>query len=181
LVGLALVAAVAMVVLVALRITGQVRPFSVPSGGMAPAIERGDHVIMEHFSYLRQAPARGDLLVFDTSEIPKLGNQTYVKRLVGLPGETLRLDDGKLYVNGEPVVLRNKAGDIKYTHLSAYSSKYLRNGPETVTVPPGSYFVLGDNSSHSADSRIWGFVPAESVLGRVVWCYWPPQHAGRVD
>ena len=147
---------------------------------MAPAIQAGDQVVMEHFTYLRHSPQRGDIVVFATDKIPGRSGQKYVKRMVGLPGETLRLSDGVLYANGEPISLRNKEGEIKYTFSPSFA-KYLRNAQDTVTVPPGCYFVLGDNSQRSADSRMWGFLPATSVMGRIVWCYWPPAHVGRVE
>jgi signal peptidase I len=177
---LALLAAVPAVPLIGLVITRQVRSYSVPTAAMAPAIQAGDHVVMEHLTYWRHSPQRGDIAVFATDKIPRLGRQTYVKRLVGLPGETLRLNNGALYVNGERISLRNKAGEINYVFLPSFS-KYLRNAKDTVTVPPGCYFVLGDNSERSADSRMWGFVPAASVVGRIVWCYWPIQNAGGVE
>ena len=160
LVALALVVAVATVTLTALVITRQVRVFSVPNAAMAPAIQAGDHVVMEHLTYLRHPPQRGDIMVFDTDEIPGLGRETYVKRVVGLPGETLRLDNGALYVNGERTSLRNKAGEIKYAS-SPSLAKYLRSARDTVTVPPGCYFVLGDNSARSADRSVLGLRPGE--------------------
>lgn len=169
-----------VVTLVALRVTGVLRPFSMPANSMSPAVNAGDQVLMRgHIT-----PRRGDIIVFDTSDIPQLSPpgaepQIYTKRLVGLPGETVRIADGRLFVNGQPMPMRNKDGEIRYQNDRRAS--YLSTAEETITVPPDSYFVLGDNSANSADSRFWGFVPAQSVLGRVTYCYGPPERRGKVQ
>lgn len=175
---LIVLAVLILIVPLALIATNLSRVYSVPNGAMAPAIDAGDHVVMEGFSYLRLPPRRGDIVVFKTDAIPGLGHQTYVKRLVGLPGEELRIDHDALYVNGERVSIRNKEGEIVYRSLN---SRFLRNPQEKIKIPPGSYFVLGDNALRSLDSRMWGCVPASSVLGRAVWCYWPPAHIGHIE
>lgn len=146
---------------------------------MAPAISRGDHFMMEGFSYLLRKPHRGDIIVFKTDGIASLPADTiYIKRVAGEPGERLRIADGKLYVNDTRVSLKNSAGEIHYTFLSG--SRYLGSSNDTVTVPEGHYFVLGDNSANSPDSRSWGFVPAKSILGRASLCFWPPSRFGAV-
>ena len=94
---------------------------------------------------------------------------------MGLPGETLRISQGKLYVNDKPVVLSNRDGEIDFTQQHEY--KYLVHG-ESLPVPMGHFFVIADNIENSADSRLWGPISEGSVKGRVVFCYWPWQDAG---
>ena len=170
--------ALALVTLVVLRLGRWVMVYDVPAAGMAPTIEKGDKILMTGFKKVQ----RGDVIVFVTDDIPYLTRPgspptTYVKRLVGLPGEKLRLTDGSLYVNGERIELTNKNGPIRYSHFQ-FGARYLVDDTEIVTVPDDAYFVLGDNTGQSADSRFFGFVPMKSVLGRAVSCYWPPAHAG---
>jgi signal peptidase I len=163
--------------IVFLRFSGLIRTFSVPTAGMSPAIESGDNILMESLSYLVKKPERGDVLVFKTDDIPLIPEHSiYVKRLVGLPGDQLRLSNGILYLNNEPVSLRNRSGEIHYVILPF--SRFLANDSETITVPDGHYFVMGDNSAHSADSRLWGFLPAKSVLGRA---YLSSKHPGLIQ
>jgi len=166
-------------VVVLLRLFGLIRPFFVPTGAMTPALSPGDHFMMERFTFLVRKPQRGDMIVFRTDGIASLPADTlYIKRVAGEPGERLRISDGKLYVNDTHVALRNASGEIRYVFLPG--SSYLASDKDSVTVPDGQYFVLGDNSSNSSDSRFWGFVPAKNVMGRASVCYWPPARIGGV-
>ncbi len=165
--------------LIILRVNGLLRPFSIPTAGMSPTIRSGDCILVESLTYMATKPQRGDVIVFKTDGIPSLpGHTFYVKRLVGLPGDRLAFSNGSLCVNGQRVSLRNKMGEIRYVTLR--SAKYLFDDNETLTVPNDRYFVLGDNSANSADSRFWGFLPEKSVLGRAVVCYWPPSRQGLI-
>jgi signal peptidase I len=151
---------------------------------MSPAIMAGDCVIVDVFRKSPPPVSRGEIVVFTNDGISGIGEGLHVERLVGLPGETLRLVDGTLYVNGVPVTLKNRNGDIQYAppvYTGSTSGHYLQNAAETLTVPEGCYFVLGDNTYHSLDSRYWGLVPATSLCGRVKWRYWPANRAGRVE
>ncbi len=135
--------------------------------------------MMEGFTFLARQPQRGDIVVFRTDGIVSPPATIYVKRLIGEPGDTLRLADGRLYVNDRQVTLSNSAGEIQY--LIMPGSTFLTSSNDTAAVPAGQFFVLGDNSSNSLDSRYWGFLPAKNILGRIWFCYWPPHRVGIVE
>jgi len=120
--------------------------------------------------------------VFKTARVPGLLQGTfYVCRVAGEPGESLRLAYGKLYVNGAPVALTNASGEIRYVNFSSrLGGKFLTSSQDTLTVPDGYYFVLGDNSTNSLDGRVWGFLPATNIAGRASFCFWPPRHFGTI-
>jgi len=133
----------------------------VESISMQPTLYPGDYVIVNKLAYrFNHRPDRGDVIVFryppDPEAIP------YIKRIIGLPGDQIHIADGKVHVNGqlvvEPylVVSTNRGGDW--------------------TVPDGQLFVMGDNRNNSSDSRSWGFVPLENIIGRAELIYLPPQH-----
>ncbi len=177
-VGLALIPALFVGGLIMLRLCGLVRPFSVPSGAMTPAVSVGDHIMMEGVSFLSRQPRRGDIVVFRTDGIASLPSATiYIKRVVGEPGDHVRISSGKLFVNDKQVSLSNSVGEIVYD-LPPQVGTFSRQ--TDVTVPAGCYFVLGDNSTNSHDSRFWGSVPRANIIGRVAFCYWPPQRVGGV-
>ena len=172
-------------VAIALYLMGALRPYSNPSRGMSPAIDPGDNVVMEGVSYFFRAPRRGEIVVFKTDRISRLvipgqKGDIYLKRLVGLPGDQLRIAEGKLFVNGKHLPLENDAGPIVYTNPTKQSGYLMIKPEETVVVPEGNYFVLGDNSPNSADSRYWGFVPAASLKGRLALRFWPLNKFGPV-
>lgn len=178
LIALAYVAVFCYGALIVLRVCGLVRPFSVPTGAMTPAVSAGDHIIMEGITFLSRQPCRGDIVVFKTDGIAPLPPATiYVKRVAGEPGDHVRLSAGKLFVNDKQVSLSNAVGEITYD-LPPIATAF---SPQTgVTVPSGCYFVLGDNSTNSFDSRFWGSVPRGNILGRVSFCFWPPKRIGGV-
>jgi signal peptidase I len=174
----ALVLAFFVGVFIVLRVCGLVRPFFVPTGAMTPAVSAGDHIMMENFSYLTRQPRRGDIILFKTDAIARLPlAQVYVKRVAGEPGERVRISGGKLFVNDKQVSLSNAVGEIAYDLPPAFATASTQN---EVTVPNRSYFVLGDNSTNSFDSRFWGSVPSGNIIGRVSFCYWPPRRSGPV-
>jgi signal peptidase I len=148
------------------------------------AIDTGDQVFVDKFSYNFVKPQRGDVFVFRTNHIlliemrgdPESGAPYYIKRLAGLPNDTLRIDPPMLYINGAPPVRfgfeRVMQAKYPYRGYSA-GGEYLARPDQTFTVPTHAYFALGDNSYFSWDSRYWGPVPEENLVGRGLMVYWP--------
>jgi signal peptidase I len=134
--------------------------------------------MMEGISYLSRQPRRGDIVVFRTDGIASLSPGTiYLKRVTGESGDHVKFSGGKLFVNDKQVSLSNAVGEIVYDLPEGAASL----SPQTdVTVPIGCYFVVGDNSTNSFDSRFWGSVPRRNIIGRVGFCYWPSGRIGRV-
>jgi len=144
-----------------------------PSSSMSPTLMEGDRMYMKKRIYKKSKPARGDLIVF---YLPSDPSRPFVKRIVGLPGESIEIKDGKILVNGEAI---NKPKPL-------VSLTYLNNGDygkagQTIQIPNSNYFVLGDNSATSLDSRYWGFVPRRNILGKIVFIYFPLNRLGPVQ
>ncbi len=146
------------------------------------AIDTGDQVFVDKFTYNFIKPHRGDVFVFRTNNIsaitpdPEAGQPFYIKRLAGLPNDTLRIDPPLLYDNGQLAerfgfrrVMQAKDGYRGY----GPGRDYLASPQQTFTVPGQGYFALGDNSYNSYDSRYWGPVPQENLVGRGLFVYWP--------
>lgn len=146
------------------------------------AIDTGDQVFVDKFSYNFVKPHRGDVFVFRTNDIPGIredpeaGAPFYIKRLAGLPGDQLRIDPPFLYVNGK------KAEGYGFERVMSAKPPYrgyglgqqiLSRPDQPFTVPKNGYFALGDNSYNSYDSRYWGKVPLENLVGRGLFVYWP--------
>src|SRR5215813_11746617 len=160
LIALALIPGICFGALIVLRICGLIRFFSVPTGAMTPAVSAGDHIMTEGMTFLLRQPRRGEIVVFKTDGIVSLPRPTYyVERVAGKPGDHVRISDGKLFVNDKLTSLSNAVGEIAYDPPPHYSAFSLQTD---VTVPANCYFVLGDNSTNSADSRFWGSVPREN-------------------
>ncbi len=132
--------------------------FWIPSESMVPTIEVNDKVIVTNFSYWFEGPKRGDVIVF---RYPLDTKKDYIKRCIGLPGETVEFRDSKLYVNGQLV-------EEPYLSEGLVFEDY---GP--IEVPEGQYFMCGDNRNHSSDSRVWGFVEKRLIIGKAQVIYWP--------
>jgi len=152
--------------------------------------DSGDQLFVDKVSYNFVRPALGDVFVFRTTGIrrieaglaPGMGSQYYIKRLAGLAGQTLRIDPPNLFINGripreQPFldVMSCENGYAGYANTSAGGGTFpiLGSPASHFTVPPGTYFALGDNSYHSSDSRFFGPVPERNVVGRGLVVYWP--------
>jgi len=149
------------------------------------AVDTGDQVFVDKFSYNFVKPHRGDVFVFRTKNIPMIpedpetGAPFYIKRLAGLPDDTLRIQPPILYVNGKPAegygfqrVMSAKDGYRGYGSNQS-SQQYLSDPTKTFQIPEHSYFAMGDNSYNSYDSRYWGPVPEKNLVGRGLLVYWP--------
>ncbi len=148
---------------------GFVRPFVleafyIPSESMVPTLEVGDRVFVNKFVYRVTEPERGDIVVFESVDG---GDEALIKRVVGLPGDTIAVRSGTLYVNGEP---------RKEPYLNRQPLDESFYGP--ILVPSGHIFVMGDNRANSADSRVFGFVPKENIKGEAFLRFWPLKRAG---
>jgi signal peptidase I len=154
------------------------------------AIDTGDQVFVDKFSYNFVKPHRGDVFVFRTNHIPGIredpeaGSPFYIKRLAGLPGDQLRIDPPFLYVNGKKAegygFARVMSAKPPYRGY-ALGHEYLSQPDRSFTVPQDGYFALGDNSYNSYDSRYWGAVPDANLVGRGLCVYWPfNQHWGLI-
>jgi signal peptidase I len=150
------------------------------------AIDTGDQVFVDKFTYNFVKPHHGDVFVFRTNNTgilgdPETGQPFYIKRLAGLPGDTLRIDPPRLLINEWPAgeyalgfqrVIDAKNGYRGYG-LGGGTARFLTTSDATFTVPAHGYFALGDNSYNSYDSRYWGPVPEENLVGRGLFVYWP--------
>ncbi len=143
-------------------------PYKIPTGSMKPTFMEEDKIFVDKLSYRFHAPERGDIIVF---KYPLDRKKDFVKRLAGLPGETLEIRKGILLVNGKPMTELPFSGN---TYYNVEDWKFGKSG-EVIRVPEGHYFALGDNSAHSADSRQWGFVPKKDLVGKAFMIWWPPQ------
>lgn len=169
-----------------------VEPFQIPSGSMEPGLIKGDFILVNKFAYGFRLPVvgtkvigvgdpqRGDSMVF----IPPHDPRYFIKRVIGLPGDHIRYRNKKLYLNGELVpreligahpqnMPRIKTFDEQGYAIQQYVGLPSKGDGEWL-VPKGHYFMLGDNRDNSGDSRFWGFVPDENIVGKAfaVWMHW---------
>ena len=172
-----------------------VEPFQIPSASMVPSLEVGDYILVNKFNYGLRLPVvgtkllevgepeRGDVMVF----FPPNDRRYFIKRVIGLPGDEIRYVNKKLYINGDlmpqtlvaevpplqPVtqVLREQLGGVE--HL-VHHDKRIYRGDFSTTVKAGHYFMMGDNRDNSSDSRVWGQVPEENIVGEAfaIWMHW---------
>ncbi|MBO1924125.1 MULTISPECIES: signal peptidase I [Thiomicrorhabdus] len=180
-----------------------IEPFRIPSGSMYPTLEIGDFIAVNKFAYGIKLPVvqtkiiplgepeRGDVVVFKYPNDPDVD---YIKRVVGLPGDTVSYIERTLFINGKAVEMKalglyrgndsgavmNDAQIVQESFDNGVSHQILLDPDKTsvdmgpVTVPEGHYFMVGDNRDHSNDSRFWGFVPEENLKGKAfgIWMNW---------
>ena len=154
-----------------------VQSFSIPSLSMYPTLQVGDRIIVDRLSYHLHPVHRGDIVVFAR---PPLEDQEYadlVKRVIGLPGETISSKDGHVYINdkllAEPWL---PSGPDSFTGPLPGDSHQQFNLPGPVKIPAGEYYVMGDNRTDSEDSRFFGPIPESLIVGRSVAVVWPLSH-----
>jgi signal peptidase I len=172
-----------------------IEPFQIPSGSMLPTLEVGDFILVNKFEYGIRLPVigtkvielgdpqRGDIMVF---KYPEDGKTNYIKRVVGVPGDLIKYENKQLTVNGELVseklianlhkeqLFEEQLGPV--SHQIYKTKRYPNLGAEGLwKIPDGHYFMMGDNRDNSNDSRFWGLVPDEMVVGKAfaIWMHWP--------
>lgn len=167
---------VAVVLALAIR-TFVVQAFKIPTGSMRPTLMEGDRILVNKFVFGAQvpftawrlpvvsAPKRGDIIVFRSTDDD---HRDFIKRLAAFEGELVEIKDFRLWIDGrlvtEPSIFRERS----YYNRGDYAKSGL-----AVRVPAGHYFVLGDNSTSSRDSRYWGFLPKDHMVGKAMVIYWP--------
>jgi signal peptidase I len=159
-----------------------VKPYRIPSPSMVPTLDPGDRVLVARFLYRFTTPSHGDIVVF---KYPLDTRVVFIKRLIGLPGDTLSLREGHVYRNGvelhEPYVAK-VAGETAPTEPASPVSGSTMSEPwslnQPYTVPAHTYFMMGDNRLDSDDSRVWGPVPARDLIGKAFLIYWPLKRVG---
>jgi len=155
--------------------------FKIPTGSMEPNLLVGDHLLVNKFIFgptltsverailpMRKVE-RGEVLVFKFPEQP---DRDFIKRVIGLPGETLELRDETIYINGAPLVEPYAHYQVIPAQAAGSEGGDVRRKYGPVTIPEGHYFMMGDNRDDSQDSRYWGFLPATYVKGRALFIYW---------
>lgn len=148
------------------------QPHQVDGQSMMPNFQNGEYILTDKISYRLHAPKRGDVVVFHSPQDERVD---FIKRILGVPGDTLKLSKGYVYLNGTKLQENylNDPGNV-------LSGRFLREGAE-IEVPHGQYFVMGDNRNHSSDSREWGLVSMSQIVGRAFFRYWPVNAFGLVE
>lgn len=159
-------------------------PRYIPSESMLPTLQIWDRLVVEKVSGLVSTPQRGDIVVFyppfakgnhaglmgkALDRIGLSGRDAYIKRVIGLPGETLAVRNGVVYINDRPLNHEPYVEEPAYYEMAA------------VPIPAGHVFVLGDNRNHSYDSHSWGSLPIDHIVGRAALRFWPPERMGLLN
>ena len=174
-------AAIAIILALFIR-TFVIQAFKIPSGSMEPTLLVGDHILVNKFIYgvkiplIRNTlipitePQRDDVIVFI---YPLDKSKDFIKRVIGLPGDTIEIIDRRLYINAK--LYQDRHG-FYADRGNSFASSRVKNHFGPVTVPEDNVFVMGDNRNHSYDSRFWGFVPIGSIKGKAFIIYWSWPH-----
>jgi signal peptidase I len=141
-----------------------VKPFAIPSPSMEPTLVEGDRVLVNRLIYHFRSPERGDIIVFHPPG--RVSSDPFIKRVVAVAGDTVAVHDGALWVNG---VAQDEPFIKEHPILDEF--------PET-TISPGYVWAMGDNRNNSGDSRVFGPVSLEAIMGKAFAVYWPPRHVG---
>ena len=162
--------AIALILAILIRIF-IAEPRYIPSDSMIPTLHTGDRLVVEKVSYHFHPPHTGDIVVFEPPEqLQSLGyrkDQVFIKRIIGKPGDLVRVNNSKVYINDRPL-----------------SEDYIAEPPDyqlvSVKVPEAEFFVMGDNRNDSNDSHIWGFLPKQNIIGRAIFRFWPFDRIGSI-
>ena len=160
-----------------------VQAYKIPTGSMRPTLKEGDRILVSKLNYGPRIPfigvrlpgftkpERADVVVFI---YPEDKDKNFIKRLIAMGGEAVEIRNGNIYID-DRLVTDPVVGEKVYYNRGPFGEDNKK-----ITVPEGNYFVLGDNSSSSKDSRYWGFVPEKDIIGRAIIIYWPPRRIGLV-
>lgn len=140
------------------------QPHEIKGSSMEPNFHNNEYILTDKISYRLHEPARGDVVIFKAPVNPDVD---YIKRVIGLPSDRIKVQNGAVYLNGEKL-----KEDYLADSTSLFPGSFMAEGQE-ITVPAGKLFVMGDNRPHSSDSRQFGPVPLDSVIGRAFLRYWP--------
>jgi signal peptidase I len=146
-----------------------VSPQEISGASMEPNFHNGEYILTNKILYKFREPIRGDIVIFKS---PRNKEIDYIKRIIGLPGDIVSLRQGIIHVNEQPIQEPYLAPGV-----TSFGGNYLSEGQEII-VPPGTYFVLGDNRPHSSDSREFGPIPLEDIIGVAFFRYFPFDKAG---
>lgn len=147
-------------------------PRFIPSDSMVPTLEVGDRLVIEKVAYRFRPPERGEIVVFSPPPVLReFGfeqDQAFIKRVIGIPGNTLQVEDGVVLIDGQPL-----------------QEDYIAEPPDyelpLVKIPDDAYFVMGDNRNNSNDSHVWGYLPRENIIGRAILRFFPFTRFGSID
>ena len=148
------------------------QPHQVSGSSMYPNFEDGEYLLTDKISYRLREPKRGDVVIFTA---PQDTEHDYIKRIIGMPNESVKVESGKIFING---AILNET--YLPSHFSTFPGAFTAQG-QTIFVPADQYFVLGDNRNNSSDSRAWGFVPKKNLVGKISFRYWPVDHLGKIQ
>jgi signal peptidase I len=147
------------------------QPHKIDGSSMEPNFHNGEYLLTDKVSYRFNQPKRGDVIIF---RAPGNTGEDFIKRIIGLPGDQVELIDGSVYINNEKL----KESYLPETFVTL-SGEFPKEG-DSITVPNSEFFVLGDNRSHSADSRVFGVIEKSRIIGRAWLLYWPIKDIGTI-
>ena len=164
------VIAVALLLAVGVR-TWVAQMFFIPSGSMLPTLQVGDRIVVDKLSYDLHGVGRGDIVVFRRPPLERADYSDLVKRVIGLPGDIISSVHGRVYINGKPLAEPWLPRPLPTTSPSPVPYAFSLAHP--YTVPAGEYFVMGDNRTNSEDSRYFGPIPGNLIVGKMAFVVWP--------
>lgn len=153
------------------------QPHQVNGHSMDPTMQTGEYLLTEKITYHLREPERGEIIVFKAPASACIGSGCdFIKRIIALPGETVKIVDGKFYVNGQALDESAYLATTTVTQPGAYTAD-----EREITLGADQYFVSGDNRANSADSRYWGPISKNAIIGRAFVAYWPFTAMGLVE